>query len=75
MNHPTRTFRTENTIATTIAAPMLRTRTDGRKRASSRTVAVNRTRCSSNPGMNMGASLAQGRTGNRRPDFARREVR
>ena len=41
-------------MATTIAEPTLLILTDGRKRASSRTVAVNTTRCSTRWVMNMG---------------------
>jgi len=53
MNHPRKKFSSEKTTATRIAAPTLLTLTDGRKRASRRTVAVNTTRCSTRWVMNM----------------------
>ena len=46
ISHPRKKFSSEKTIATTIAEPTLLIFTDGRKRASSRTVAVNAARCS-----------------------------
>ena len=42
ISHARKKFSTENTMATTIAEPMLLTFTDGRNRASSRTVAADR---------------------------------
>ena len=45
MSHARKKLSSENTIATTIAEPMLLIFTDGRKRASRRTVAVIAARC------------------------------
>ena len=45
ISHPTKKFRTLNTIATTIAEPTLRIFTDGKIRARARTVTVSAARC------------------------------